>query len=261
MVALYVTSLEKGSGKTTICAGLGKHLLDDGKKIGFFKPVIADSKNPPMEGTDSDAAFIKRLFALKEPVDLLCPVLSDYGYNDVAYRLLLNDTFPSWGYSIKHGATTIWERWDGWTEEKGFQDPGMNSFNHYSFGSIVEWMFRYAAGIDLDPEVPGYKRFTIHPRPDSRLDHVRAVYASIHGNIASEWQWKGDAFTLNVTIPTNTTAKVYVPADAGTEITELGKPLDKVTGVELLQNDNGNVILSAGSGSYRFESTLSRGKQ
>ena len=77
MVALYVTSLEKGSGKTTICAGLGKHLLDDGKKIGFFKPVIADSKNPPMEGTDSDAVFIKRLFALEEPVDLLCPVFSD----------------------------------------------------------------------------------------------------------------------------------------------------------------------------------------
>ncbi len=77
MVALYVTSLEKGSGKTAVCAGLGRHLLSDGKKIGFFKPVIADSKNLPMEGTDSDAAFIKHLFALEEPVDLLCPVFSE----------------------------------------------------------------------------------------------------------------------------------------------------------------------------------------
>ena len=77
MVALYVTSLEKGSGKTTVCAGLGRHLLDDGKKVGFFKPLIADSKNPPVEGTDSDAAFIKRLFDLEEPLDLLCPVFSN----------------------------------------------------------------------------------------------------------------------------------------------------------------------------------------
>jgi len=191
----------------------------------------------------------------------LNPVLTEMGYADVAYRLLLNDTYPSWGYSIKQGATTIWERWDGWTEEKGFQDPGMNSFNHYSFGSVVEWMYRYVAGIDLDPEVPGYKRFTIHPRPDSRLDHVRAVYASIHGNIASEWQWKGDAFTLNVTIPANTAAKVYVPADAGTEISELGKPLNKVTGVEFIQYEKGYAVLSAGSGSYRFESTFSRGNR
>ena len=92
---------------------------------------------------------------------------------DLAYRLLLNDTFPSWGYSIKHGATTIWERWDGWTAHEGFQDPGMNSFNHYSLGSVGEWMYTVVAGIDLDPEVPGYKRFVLRPRPGGGLTHAR----------------------------------------------------------------------------------------
>lgn len=98
-------------------------------------------------------------------VGYLCPTLSSIGATDVAYTLLENDSYPSWGYSIKHGATTIWERWDGWTEEKGFQDPGMNSFNHYSLGSVGEWMASTVAGIDLDPKQPGYKHIIIHPEP------------------------------------------------------------------------------------------------
>src|SRR5215212_10497215 len=82
-------------------------------------------------------------------VGYLCPVLTEAGYTDVAYRLLENETYPSWGYTVKNGATTIWERWDGWTEENGFQSPNMNSFNHYSLGSVGEWLYRYVAGIDL----------------------------------------------------------------------------------------------------------------
>ncbi len=91
------------------------------------------------------------------------PTLSATGNTPIAYKLLLNDTFPSWGYSIKHGATTIWERWDGWTAEKGFQDPGMNSFAHYSFGAVARWMFQTVAGIDMAE--PGFQRLLIHPQP------------------------------------------------------------------------------------------------
>ena len=115
-------------------------------------------------------------------VGLLCPVLTEAGYADVAYRLLLNETFPSWGYSIRHGATTIWERWDGWTEERGFQTPLMNSFNHYSLGSVAQWLYEYVAGIRLDPERPGYEHVLIAPEPGG-LEWARATYHSVRGPI------------------------------------------------------------------------------
>ena len=185
------------------------------------------------------------------------PVLTEMGYDDVAYRLLLNDTFPSWGYSIKQGATTIWERWDGWTEEKGFQDPRMNSFNHYSFGSIVEWMYRYMAGIQLHPDVPGYKRFIVRPYPGGGMDHVNAVYQSIHGTIISEWRWIGKKFTLTVSVPVNTTAEVFVPADEGTEVEEGAVKRRKMVGVKFLRRENGRSVFEVGSGSYYFKSILS----
>jgi alpha-L-rhamnosidase len=144
-------------------------------------------------------------------VGYLCPVLSEAGYSDIAYTLLLNTTFPSWGYSIEQGATTIWERWDGWTEEKGFQDVGMNSFNHYSLGSVGEWLQRYAAGIDTDTNKPGFAHFLLHPRPDRRLTFVRASFASIHGLIESHWNLDGDTFRWSVRIPANTTAAATLP--------------------------------------------------
>ncbi len=144
-------------------------------------------------------------------VGYLCPVLTEAGYSDVAYQLLLNTTFPSWGYSIKQGATTIWERWDGWTEEKGFQDVGMNSFNHYSLGSVGEWLQRYVAGIDLTSDAPGFAYIHIQPRPDRRLSFVRASFESIRGTIKSAWTLDGDQFTLHVAIPANVTATVTLP--------------------------------------------------
>jgi alpha-L-rhamnosidase len=96
-------------------------------------------------------------------------ILSQYGNNDIAYKLLVQETYPSWLYSIKHNATTIWERWDGWTEAGGFQDPWMNSFNHYSLGSVGKWMFQSAAGIDTDEGEPGFKKIIIRPMPDPEL--------------------------------------------------------------------------------------------
>ena len=103
----------------------------------------------------------------------------------MAFRLLHNDTFPSWGFSIKHGATSIWERWDGWTPEKGFQDPGMNSFAHYSFGAVYQWMVENIGGIRSDG--PAYKHITIAPRLDPNLSWAKTSYKSIRGEIATSW--------------------------------------------------------------------------
>ncbi|MGD8535785.1 MAG: glycoside hydrolase family 78 protein [Candidatus Aminicenantes bacterium] len=186
----------------------------------------------------------------------LLPVLSQMNYSDVAYRLLLNETFPSWGYSIKQGATTIWERWDGWTEEKGFQNPGMNSFNHYAFGSVGEWFFRFVAGIDLDPEIPAYKRFKIQPHVGGGLEYARAEYNSIHGKIVSGWKLENGKLLMNVTIPANTSAFVYVPAEDISQVTESGKPVKDTEGVKFLRMEKGTAVFKVDSGSYIFESIV-----
>jgi len=183
----------------------------------------------------------------------LLPTLTETGHLDVAYRLLLNDTFPSWGYSIKNGATTIWERWDGWTEDKGFQDPGMNSFNHYAFGSVGRWLFNTVAGIDTDGA--GYKKIIIRPRPGA-ITSARASFNSINGEIVSDWQLKDGTFTLNVTVPANTTATVYIPAESAGNITESGRPATEAEGVRFLQIKQGTAVFIIGSGSYQFESKM-----
>jgi alpha-L-rhamnosidase len=182
----------------------------------------------------------------------LLPALSQTGKLDVAYRLLNNETFPSWGYSIKNGATTIWERWDGWTEDKGFQDPGMNSFNHYAFGSVGRWMFGVVAGIDTDG--PGYKRIIIDPEPGGGFSYAKASYESIHGIIKSSWKIKDSRFTLNITIPANTTATVYVPAAKPESVTENGIPAAMSDSVKFLQMEAGKAVYEVGSGDYVFVS-------
>ena len=133
-------------------------------------------------------------------VGYLCPILTQYGHNDVAYRLLLQDTYPSWGYSIKYNATTIWERWDGWTKEKGFQDPGMNSFNHYSLGSVGRWLFQSVAGIDQNDDSIGFKKILIRPKPGNGLTFVNSSYESINGLIGTSWTTDNKTFTLKVLI-------------------------------------------------------------
>lgn len=136
----------------------------------------------------------------------LLPVLTQIGRDDLAVKLLLNDTYPSWGYSIRQGATTIWERWDGWTEEKGFQDPGMNSFNHYALGSCGEWIFGRVAGISLDPEIPAFKRFRLDPLFDPRVGWVEASFDSPYGLIVSNWRIDGNKAEWDIVVPPNTEA-------------------------------------------------------
>jgi alpha-L-rhamnosidase len=184
----------------------------------------------------------------------LNPQLTLAGHADVAYRLLLRDDYPSWLYPVKHGATTIWERWNGWTEQEGFFNPQMNSFNHYSLGSVGEWLFRHVAGIELDPEVPGFQRFVLRPFVGKGLDFARASYRTMHGEIASDWKRAGKKLTWAIRIPANTTARVHVPSEPGTAVTESGVPVEKVDGLRVVGRDGRFLICEAGSGIYTFAS-------
>ena len=121
-------------------------------------------------------------------------VLSEMGHLDTAYALLKQTTWPSWLYSVTQGATTIWERWDGWTHDKGFQDPGMNSFNHYAYGAIGAWMYAVVGGIDLDPDQPGYKHIIMHPQPGGGLTYAKAELHSMYGIIRSAWTLQNGTF-------------------------------------------------------------------
>lgn len=157
----------------------------------------------------------------------LLPVLTNHGRLDVAYRLLLQTSSPSWLYPITQGATTIWERWDGWTEQRGYQDAAMNSFNHYAYGAVGEWLYGTLAGLELDPDLSparnAYRRVRIQPRPPRVEDNVPLRYASatfdsMHGRYEVTWQINHGRFTLNVRIPPNCSAKVILPNDETHEI-------------------------------------------
>lgn len=168
--------------------------------------------------------------------------LADHGRADVAYRLLLNDTYPSWGYMLSKGATTWWERWNGDTG-----DPAMNSYNHYAFGSVIAWVYRYAAGIDTALEGAGFKQIVIHPHLDTGMTSVRAEYDSIYGRISSDWKGTTNGpFSLRVTIPANTSATIYVPGSAGAHLTEDGNAIEA-------PSERGSFVVHVGSGSYDFE--------
>ena len=141
-------------------------------------------------------------------------VLTRYGRLDLSYSLLLQKTWPSWLYAVTQGATTIWERWDGWTHDRGFQDPGMNSFNHYAYGAIGDWLYRVVAGIDVDPQAPGYKHILLHPQPGGPLTYARARLESMYGLVVSDWRIEKGRFRWDIVVPPNTTASVTLPGEA-----------------------------------------------
>jgi len=174
-------------------------------------------------------------------VSYLLPTLADSGNADVAYKLLLQDTFPSWLFSVKQGATTMWERWDGWTPDKGFQTPQMNSFNLYSLGSCGEWLYDSVAGINWDPDYPGYKHILIRPIVGGGLTSANATIGSPYGNITSAWSLREGNLILNVTIPTNTTATVYIRADS-----------NQPDGVKFLRSEGQSKVYEVQSGQYTF---------
>jgi alpha-L-rhamnosidase len=149
--------------------------------------------------------------------------LNEYGYSDVAYRLLTSRRFPSWFYSIDQGATTIWERWDGYVAGRGFQDAGMNSFNHVAIGAVGEWMYRHILGIQLDENQPGFRHFYIKPTPGTILEWAKGSYHAITGNIEVAWTKKEHTFTLDINVPVNTEATVIMPFENITHKVGSGK--------------------------------------
>jgi alpha-L-rhamnosidase len=237
----YVGADGRIKGNTEACyvLALAFDLLGPGKQKPAVKYLVEDIEQ---RGGHLSTGFIGTK-------DLML-VLAKVGRDDVAYRLLGNDTFPSWGFSIKHGATSIWERWDGWTPEKGFQTPAMNSFAHYSFGAVYQWMVENIGGIRSDG--PAYRKIVIAPQPGGKLTRAAVAYDSIHGRIESRWQRQGKRFELAVTVPANTTALVLLPAGPGATLTEGGQALAKAAGVRLVRREGGRAVLAVASGSYRF---------
>ncbi len=178
---------------------------------------------------------------------LLMQVLSNNGENDVAYRLVLNTTYPSWGYMVEKGATTMWERWNGDTG-----DPAMNSFNHYAFGAVGAWMYETMLGIAADPSSPGFKRIIIHPRPDRRIASVSGSYDSPYGKVSTDWSAEpGKPFVCKLTIPANTTALVHLPSANASDITESGAPLGN--GITPAGQDSDGLVYQVSAGTYRFQ--------
>ncbi|HPS55948.1 MAG TPA: family 78 glycoside hydrolase catalytic domain, partial [Sedimentisphaerales bacterium] len=154
----------------------------------------------------------------------LMTTLTAIGRADIAYKLFHQDSYPGWNFSIKHGATSIWERWDGWTPENGFADAGMNSFAHYSFGAVAEWIFKTVGGIDTDGA--GFKKIIIKPQPGGKLTWAKTSYNSINGLIATDWKINDGVFILDVTIPANTTATICIPTTDPQSVKMDGKKID-----------------------------------
>jgi len=179
----------------------------------------------------------------------LMQVLTDIGRPDVAWTIVTQTTRPSWGYMISKGATTIWERWDCDT-----RDPGMNSEALLiQAGNLDAWFYQTLAGINYDRENPGFKHIIIRPQPSGDLTWVKAHYDSSYGRIVSNWKREGDKLTMEVIIPANTSATVYVPVKDAAGVTESGKPADKAEGVKLLRMENNAAVYAVGSGTYNFK--------
>ncbi|WP_328694700.1 alpha-L-rhamnosidase [Streptomyces sp. NBC_00342] len=174
----------------------------------------------------------------------LLPVLTDTGHTDVAYRLLQQRSFPSWGYQIDKGSTTMWERWDSIQPDGGFQTPDMNSFNHYAYGSVGEWMYTNIAGIAAGR--PGFREIVIRPRPGGDVTSARATFASVYGPVSTQWKLRSGGIDLRCTVPPNTTAEVWVPSDSPDSVTHAR--------ATFLREEEGCAVYRVGSGSHHFAS-------
>jgi alpha-L-rhamnosidase len=174
--------------------------------------------------------------------------------SDAAYMLLERTEYPSWLYPVTKGATTIWERWDGIKPDGSFQDAGMNSFNHYAYGAVGEWMYTTIAGLDIDDGVPGYKHVVIAPRPGGTITGASARHLSMYGPVSSAWEGKGDRFLLSVQVPPNTRGVVLLPPRAVLDgATESGRPLSQAEGILSVRTEDDLRQVVVGSGTYRFE--------
>jgi len=174
--------------------------------------------------------------------------LTKAGYTSLAYKLLLNTEYPSWGYLIGHGATTMWERWNG-DQMKG--DPSMNSYNHYAYGAVADWIYRYAAGVDTTPLDAGFHTIVLHPVFDERLGWIRFDYDSRYGPIHSDWKVSGKTAEWHLTLPANTSGWLPLAADDAAKYKLDGVPL-KGSKLARAQNRDGQAGFALEPGQYTF---------
>ncbi|WP_315792969.1 family 78 glycoside hydrolase catalytic domain [Paenibacillus sp. BIC5C1] len=183
----------------------------------------------------------------------LNPVLSDTGHHDLAYTLLFQEDYPSWLYQVTQGATTVWEHWDGIREDGSLWSADMNSFNHYAYGAIGEWLYRYVAGINTDEQQPGFRIVHIEPKPGPGLEWVEASFESMYGTVTSNWyRHDNNEMEVRVTIPANTTGTVLLPGADVQTVLENGKAVDQVADIHEIQTQGTDVRIVLGSGSYQF---------
>jgi len=230
-----------GNSQTGYLLALGFDLLPEEKREAALGHLVRDIER---RGGHLSTGFVG--------TPLLTPVLTRLGRTDVAYRLLMQETYPSWLYTVKQGATTMWERWNSWTKEHGFGDAGMNSFNHYAYGSVGQWLYGTVGGIAADADGPGYRRIVVRPQPGGGLTWARARLVSPYGAIETRWSVEGDAFRLEVTIPPNTSARVFVPVAEGGAVTEGGVAAGEADGVCLVGREGEAAVFDVGAGSYVF---------
>jgi alpha-L-rhamnosidase len=183
----------------------------------------------------------------------LCHVLTRYGHLDVAYQLLNRKEYPSWLYPVTQGATTIWERWDGLKPDGSFQSEGMNSFNHYAYGAIGEWMYRVVAGLEIDPREPGYRHVLAQPRPGGGLTSADARLETLYGPTRSAWALvKNDRLQVSVLVPPNARGTVRLPKAVLADVSEGDQPVASAPGVRSATQGDGAVVVEVGSGEYHF---------
>lgn len=240
--------------------------VDNGSQAAYVLALAFDLLDEDMRQAAADklADSIRRRGTLTvgfTAISRLCPTLSRYGHSDVAYMLLTNTQYPSWGYSIEQGATTIWERWDsclpGGVIDYSDDKAGMNSLNHYAFGSIVEWMFSNMLGIEQAPDAAGFQEFVLQPEPyqdEARsMTYAKGVYESIHGPISSDWSFdqNGD-LVYKASVPANTTATLYLPVEEDAVVYEGAVPAKDAKGVTYKGYEGGKAVYTLQSGSYTF---------
>lgn len=183
----------------------------------------------------------------------ICHALSENGYHELAVRLVQQEDYPSWLYSVHQGATTIWEHWDGMKPDGSFWSDDMNSFNHYAYGAVGDWLYRVVAGLDSDERQPGYKRLIFRPRPDSGLTYAKAAYVSGYGTVRSEWSMgeEGEVIYM-LELPPNTTGEARLPGGTLASAVINGEAVQQAGGVLNARQQERELVLELGSGVYRI---------
>jgi alpha-L-rhamnosidase len=211
-----------------------RFVADDGHLASETQTAYAMALGFALVPADLTEAAARGLARLVERVDvhldtgflgtpLVLPALSDNGFHEMACRLVRQDTYPSWLFQVRHGATSIWERWNGWTPEAGFASPEMNSLNHCAFGAVGDWLYRYLAGLDVAE--PGYRRTLLRPRPGGGFTSAHATHESLYGLHACGWQIQGARLRVEVRVPANTTACIVMPCRGPEGVVLDGRPL------------------------------------